>query len=48
MDIVTLLRVGTMIVFLAVFAGIGLYYLFAPRARTESERQARQILDDRA
>ena len=47
MDILTFLRAGTMIVFLAAFLGIGLYYLL-PRARAESEDQARSILDDRA
>lgn len=47
MDILTILRVVTMIVFVAAFIGIGLYYLL-PRARAESERQARQILDDRS
>lgn len=44
-DIVTLLRVATMLVFLAAFAAI-VFWLLTPAGRQRSEAEARIILDD--
>lgn len=43
--LVTVLRVGTMILFIAVFAGIA-FWLLQPAGRSAADAQARMVLRD--
>lgn len=43
--LMTMLRVGTMLVFIAVFVGIAIW-LLRPSSRHETEEQARLVLRD--
>ncbi|MDB5317527.1 MAG: hypothetical protein JWO26_3259 [Rhodospirillales bacterium] len=47
MDLITILRIGTMLIFITVFAGIALW-LLTPAGRRSARDQGRMILDDEA